>query len=331
MRRLEERQKKILKEIVETYIKNVKPVGSKSLARKMKCSSATIRNEMVVLENLGLIEKAHISSGRIPSEKGYKYYVDNLMKPKELTGEDVLKLQTIFQNHELTLSDAINSCMEIISEITNYTSVVLGKSSKDNTLKQVSIIPLDETRIVALICTDKGMVINKQFDLRNNVDVEEVIRTSEIVNKMLIGTPIEEINARLEYEVKPIIAKKMKQYEAVYNIFYDAFTDFNKSNVFMSGKTNILKQPEYNDVSEIKKIINKFEDEAFIKHIEAKNEGINIYIGKETEIDPNVTVVKTRVCLNGEEKTIAIIGPKRMEYNKVIALLDYINKNIGGV
>lgn len=327
---MEERQKKILKEIVEIYIKNVKPVGSKLLARKMKCSSATVRNEMVILESLGLIEKAHISSGRIPSEKGYKYYVDSLMQPKELTGEDVLKLQTIFQNHELTLSDAINSCMEIISEITNYTSVVLGKSSKDNTLKQVSIIPLDESRIVALICTDKGMVINKQFNLKENVNVEEIIRTSEIVNKMLIGTPIEEINARLEYEVKPIIAKKMKQYEAVYNIFYDAFTDFTKSNVFMSGKTNILKQPEYNDVEEIKKIINKFEDDSFIKHIEEKETGINIYIGKETEIDPNVTVIKTRICLNGEEKTIAIVGPKRMEYDKVIALLDYINKNIGG-
>ncbi len=327
---MEERQKKILKEIIEIYIKNVKPVGSKLLARKMKCSSATVRNEMAILESLGLIEKAHISSGRIPSEKGYKYYVDNLMKPKELTGEDVLKLQTIFQNHELTLSDTINSCMEIISEITNYTSVVLGKSAKNNTLKQVSIIPLDETRIVALICTDKGMVINKQFDLRDNLDIEEIIRTSEIVNKMLIGTPIEEINARLEYEVKPVIAKKMKQYEAVYNIFYDAFTDFTKSNVFMSGKTNILKQPEYNDVEEIKKIINKFEDDSFIKHIEAKDSGINIYIGKETEIDPNVTVVKTKICLNGEEKTIAIVGPKRMEYDKVIALLDYINKNIGG-
>ena len=98
----------------------------------------------------------------------------------------------------------------------------------------------------------------------------------------------------------------------------------------MSGKTNILKQPEYNDVEKIKKIINKFEDESFIKHIEAKDEGINIYIGKETEIDPNVTVVKTKFCLNGEEKTIAIVGPKRMEYDKVIALLDYINKNIGG-
>ncbi|HOP66006.1 MAG TPA: heat-inducible transcriptional repressor HrcA [Bacilli bacterium] len=328
---MEERQKYILKEIIETYIKKVKPVGSKLLAKRMKCSSATVRNEMAHLEDLGLIEKAHVSSGRIPSEKGYKYYVDNLMKPKELTGEDVLKLQTIFQNHELVLSDAINSCMQVISDITSYTSVVLGKSSKENALKQVSIVPLDNSRIIALICTDKGLVINKQFNLEKSINLEEVVKTSEIVNKMLIGTPIDEVNERLEFEVKPVIAKKMKQYEAVYNIFYDAFTDFTKNNLFMSGKTNFLKQPEYNNVEEVRKIINKFEDESFIKHIEAKKEGINIYIGKETEIDPNVTVIKTKFCLNGEEKTIAIVGPKRMEYGKVVALLDYINKNIGGV
>ena len=129
---VDNRQNKLLKEIVESYIKNAKPVGSKSLCSKLKCSSATIRNEMATLENLGLLEKNHISSGRIPSERGYKYYVDNLMKPKELTGEDVLKLQTIFHNNALEVSDAITECVKIISEITNYTSIVLGKSSKDN-------------------------------------------------------------------------------------------------------------------------------------------------------------------------------------------------------
>lgn len=327
---MEERQKEVLKQIVETYIKNVKPVGSKLLCRKFKCSSATIRNEMMVLENSGLIEKNHISSGRIPSEKGYRYYVENLMQPKELTGEDVLKLQTIFSNHELALSDAINECMEIISEITNYTSIVLGKSSNTNSLKQVNIIPLNESRIVALVCTDKGMVINRQFELEKTTNIDEIVRTCEIVNKMLIGTPINEVSSRLEFEVKPIIAKKMKQYETVYNIFHDAFADFAKSNIFFSGKTNILKQPEYNDVSEVKNIITKFEDESLIKHIEEKSEGINVYIGEETEFDPNVTIIKTKFNINGEEKTIAIVGPKRMEYDKVVALLEFINKNVGG-
>ena len=127
---MNERQKELLKAIVENYIKTAVPVGSKSLCKKFKCSSATIRNEMATLENLGYIEKNHISSGRIPSEEGYKYYVDNLMQPKELTGEDVLQLQTVFSNKQLEVSDAIEKCVDIISDITNYTSVILGSITR---------------------------------------------------------------------------------------------------------------------------------------------------------------------------------------------------------
>ncbi len=329
---MDNRQKELLKEIVENYIKFVKPIGSKSLCKKFKCSSATIRNEMSVLEALGYIEKNHISSGRIPSEKGYKYYVENLMKPKELTGEEMLKLQTIFHNNELVVSDAISKTVEIISEITNYTSIVLGKSSQENNLQQVSIIPLGDNKIVALVCTDKGIVENRQFNLEENTVIEDIVKTCEIVNKMLIGTPIDEVSQRLEFDIKPILAKKIKQYEAVYNIFYDAFNDFQKntSNVFFSGKTKILQEPEYNDATEVKKIITKFEDEDLIRKIEEKEEGINIYIGDENEFDPNVTVIKTKYRINGEEGTIAIIGPKRMEYAKVVGLLEYIGNNLGG-
>ena len=329
---MDNRQKKLLKEIVESYIKNARPVGSKSLCNKLKCSSATIRNEMATLERLGMLEKNHISSGRIPSEAGYKYYVENLMKPKELTGEDVLKLQTIFHNNSLEVSDAINECVKIISEITNLTSIVLGKSSKDNELKQVSIIPLDNNKIVALVCTDKGIVENKQFSLAPNIYVDEVVKTSEIINKMLVGTPIDEVSARLEFDIKPIIQKKVREYEAVYNIFYDAFSDFarSSSNVFFSGKANMLKQPEYSDADKIKNIINKFEDEDLIKNIEESDDGVNVYIGQDSHFDNDVTVIKTKYNINGEEGTIAIVGPKRMEYDRVIALLNYINKNIGG-
>lgn len=329
---MENRQESLLKEIVESYIKNIKPVGSKSLCEKFKCSSATIRNEMAILENLGFLEKNHISSGRIPSEKGYKYYVEHLMVPKDLNGEDILKLQTIFKNNSLEISDAINKCVEIISDITNYTSIILGKNSKDNTLKQVSIIPLENQKIVALVCTDKGIVENKQFSLNENTDLKELLKTCEIINKMLIGTPIDEVSERLEIEIKPIISKTVKQYEAVYNVFYDAFNDFakNTSDVFFGGKTNILKQPEYNDISQIKNIINKFEDDELINKIEERDTGVNIYIGNENRFDKDVTIVKTKYKINGEEGTIAIIGPKRMEYDKVVGLLEYINKNMGG-
>ena len=134
---MDNRQKQLLKVIVETYVKSVKPVGSKSLCEKFNLSSATIRNEMAILEDLGYIEKNHISSGRIPSEKGYRYYVENLMEPEKLNGSEMLKLQRVVKNQDLVLSDAITKCMEIISDLTNYASIVLGSSSMDNLLKQV--------------------------------------------------------------------------------------------------------------------------------------------------------------------------------------------------
>ncbi|HAB66043.1 MAG TPA: heat-inducible transcription repressor HrcA [Firmicutes bacterium] len=327
---MDERQSKLLKEIVESYIKTVKPVGSQALCKKFKLSSATIRNEMAILEKMGYLEKNHISSGRIPSEKGYKYYVSNLMKPKELNGEDMLKLQTIFHNQTLQINDAITKCMEIIAELTNYTSVVLGKSSSDNNLQQVSIIPVDNNQVIALVCTNKGIVENKKFKLPDNIFVEELVKTCEIINKMLIGTPIDEVSQRLEFDVKPIISKTIKQYETVYGIFYDAFSNFahNNQNVFFSGKSNILKQPEYDNIDEIKKIIGKFEDESLVRKIEENGEGVNVYIGEESDFDPNVTIIKSKYNINGEEGTIAIVGPKRMQYDRVIGLLEYLNKEI---
>ncbi len=331
---MDERKKELLKEIVENYVKTVKPVGSKSLCKKLKCSSATIRNEMAILENMGYIEKNHISSGRIPSELGYRYYVENLMKPKDLTGEDMLKLQTIFSNKELEVNDAITKCMEIISDLTNYTSVVLGKSSSDNLLKQINIISLDVDKIIAIVCTDKGVVENKQFILPANTDIAEIIKVSEMVNKMLVGTPINKVAEKLEFEIKPIIAKKVKDYETVYHIFYDAFNDFllHNTNLHVSGRVNLLKEPEYDDTENIKRIASKLEDESFKEMVDKidENDELKIYIGKDSHFDDNVTVIKRKYKSGGEEGTIAIIGPKRMEYERVVSLLNYMVDKIEG-
>ena len=324
---MDKRQENLLKAIVENYVKTVKPVGSKSLCQKFHCSSATIRNEMAVLENLGYVEKNHISSGRVPSELGYKYYVENLMEPEKLTGEDMLKLQTIVKNQDLVLSDTINKCMEIISDLTNYASIVLGNKASNNLLKQVSIIPIDNHKIVALVVSDKGVVENKQFNLHDNTDVKELIKTSEIINKMLIGTPISDVAKRLEFEIKPVIVKQVHDYETVYNIFYNAFNDFandNHGDIKTHGKAKILEQPEYSDGQAIKKLTYKLEDEKFIKHLEKDNDEIKIYIGEDSEVDNNTTVIKRKYNINGETGTIAIIGPKRMEYARVMGLLDYV-------
>ena len=323
------RQKDLLKAIVEEHIKTARPVGSKSLCKRFKCSSATIRNDMAFLEELGYLEKTHISSGRIPSEDGYRYYVDNLMKPKEISGEDMLKLQTTFSYNKLSLNDAIIKSLEIVSDITNYTSIVLGKASVNSFLKKVEIIPLDEKSLVAVVITDKGYVQNKTVELTEKVDPVEIMKTTELLNKMLVGTPINEVSKRLEYEIKPIIGNYVKNYEILYNAFYEALSNFSADkDVHFSGKANILKQPEFSTVDDIKNIISKFESEDVVSKIEGTDNEVKVYIGKDSESDDNVTIVKTKYKTESKEGTIAIIGPKRMQYDRVVTMLELIKSHI---
>lgn len=327
---LNDRRRNILKIIVEDYIKTARPVGSGYVAKKLNCSSATVRNEMMYLEEVGLLEKTHISSGRVPSEKGYRYYVDELMTPKDMTGEDMLKLQTIFKNNTLVLSDAIKKSIEIVTEITNYTSVVLGNTSSINRLKKVEVIPLGDNKIITMIITDKGHVEHKMMIIPSNISSLEVKQTVDLINKLLIGTPIDEISSKLEFEVKPIIPRFVKEHEVLYDAFYNAFNEFStrSSDVQFIGKNNFLKQPEFNNIEKVKEILNNFEDIDKVSKMEEEDNGINIYIGNESELSPDVAVIKTKYNYNGEEGTIAIIGPKRMEYDKVVGILNYIRDNI---
>ena len=323
------RQEELLKLIVEDYIKNARPVGSKALCDSMKCSSATIRAEMNYLEEIGLLEKTHISSGRVPSEKGYRYYVDNIMRPKELNGEDMLKLQTIVDNKSLVVNDIILKSMEIISELTHYTTVVLGKQSRENLVQKVEVIPIDKNNIVAIVVTDKVHVEHKNIYIPGDVDSTEIKQTVDLINKLIVGTSIDSVSEVLEYQVKPIIAQYVKQHEVLYNAFYSAFSDFtSNSNITLKGTKNILMQPEFNDADKIRQIISKFENKEMVSSIESEENGVNIYIGSENDFDENVTIIKAKYNSNGEEGTIALIGPKRMEYDRVISLLNYIMKNI---
>ena len=327
---LGKRQNDILRIIVEEYIKTARPVGSKSICDSLNCSSATVRNEMACLEDIGYLEKTHTSSGRVPSELGYRYYVDNLMKPKELTGEEVLTLQTIINNQTLELSDAITKSMEIISELTNYTSLVLGNSSNLNRLKKVEVVPISDETVIAIVITDKGHIENKTMSISPNINVEEIRKMVDLINNLLVGTVLDEINKKLEFEIKPIIGKYIKQQEAIYNMFYNAFNEMTlkKDNYHFSGKTKFLKAPEFNDVDKVRNIVEKLEDRDVISSIEESSNGVNVYIGNESNIDSDVTVIKTKYFVNGEEGTLAIIGPKRMEYDRVIALLKYISDNL---
>lgn len=323
------RQNKILKLIIERYIKDPTPVGSKIISKIMKCSSATIRNEMGVLEEAGLLEKTHTSSGRVPSEKGYRYYVDNLMELKKMNAEDMLKLQRVFKNQQLALSDVIEKSLQIISDITNYTTIVLGSSSHENLLREIKAIPIEEANIVIIIVTNKGHVEHKKIKLEE-VPLEEVQKTVNLINNLIAGTPIDEVSTKLEYEIKPIIGNYVQQHEQLYKAFYNVFNDFTSQEVNILGRNKMLEQPEFTtNIAKIKNIFTKLDSEELLKSIEQDNDNnIKIFIGKETSIDDDVTVIKTKFKNGYEDGTIAIIGPKRMEYDRVVSMLEYIKENI---
>ena len=321
---ISERQERLLQLIIEDYIKTARPIGSKSLCEILDCSSATIRNEMSALEDMGLLEKTHISSGRVPSEKGYRYYVDNIMKPRDIDTSDVRELQTVFNSNSIVMSDAISKSMEIISQMTNYTAVVLGSTSRENKVTKVEVVPIDSQNLIAIVITDKGHVEHKNVKLEEKVSVTEIKQTVDLISKLIIGVPINEVSDLLEFEIKPIIGQYVKQHEVLYN----AFTDFSDSSFKMNGTKNILMQPEFNNTDKIRDIVSKFEDKEFINSIKEEDNGINIYIGSENSIDDDLTIIKTKYVINGEEGTLALIGPKRMEYDRAITLLNYIKQNI---
>ena len=326
---LTERQNNILKLIVERYIKDPIPVGSKVISKELNCSSATVRNEMGELEKQGLLEKTHTSSGRVPSEAGYRYYVDHLMEPKKMSGEDMLKLQLVFRNQQLALSDVITKSLQVISDLMNYTTVVVGSKSHENLLKQVEAIPIDEENLTVIIVTDKGHVEHKNIKLKD-VSLDEVKKTVNLINNLISGTPIDEISKKLEFEIKPIIGNYVKQHEQLYNAFYNVFSDFTNQEVSIMGRHKMLEQPEFSsNINKIKSVFHKLEDEELLRSIEEDDDNnIKVYIGKENNIDNDVTVIQTKFKNGQEEGTIAIIGPKRMEYDRVMGLLEYMKENI---
>ena len=326
---LTDRQNKILKLIVEKYIKSPIPVGSKPLSKILKCSSATVRNEMAELEEAGYLEKTHTSSGRMPSELGYRYYVDNLMEPKKMSGDDMLKLQLVFRNQQLALSDVITKSLQVISDMTNYTTVVLGSTSHENLLKLIEVVPIDDISMTVIIVTDRGHVEHKNIKL-HDVYLEEVKKTVSLINNLISGTPIDEVSAKLEYEIKPIIGKYVKQHEQLYNAFYHVFNDFTNQEINIVGRNKILEQPEFSsNIEKIKNVFNKLENGEVLTGIEEDDDNnIKVYIGTESNIDNDVTVIKTKFKNGNEEGTIAIIGPKRMEYDRVVSMLEYMKENI---
>lgn len=326
------RKEKILKLIIEQFIQTATPVGSQTLINKynLPYSSATIRNEMSELEQEGYIEKPHTSAGRVPSSKGYRFYIEHL-RDTEIDEEVKSKMQELFSAKDIAINEIIKHGCEIIAQMTNLTSIVLGPDSSKETLSKIQYIPLNNNSAVAVFVTSKGHVESKTFNVPNGVSVDEIGTCVDIMNDRLVGTPINDIIDKMD-SLKPILAERITQHEIIFRAFLEAFIKFTNERVAVFGRNNILEQPEFtSDINKLRKLVNLIENDEIWKKIVGEGDHLSIKIGKENqlmELD-DVTLVSKPIRLsNNEYGTIALIGPTRMNYNKVISALEYLSEKI---
>ncbi|CAH0347061.1 heat-inducible transcriptional repressor HrcA [Bacillus sp. CECT 9360] len=331
---LSERQLLILQVIIDEFIKDAQPVGSRSLSKKdeITFSSATIRNEMSDLEELGFIVKTHTSSGRVPSEQGYRYYVDHLLSPQRLKFNDMQMLKSVFAERIYELEKIVQKSAKILSELTNYTAIALGPKVNDNKLRKIQIVPISKEAAIAIIVTDSGHVENKMFSLPPSFDVNEIEKMANILNERLAGVPLVELKDKIYKEVIVLLRQHVQNYDAIIASFSDTLNISMHEKLFFGGKTNMLSQPEFHDIDKVKTLLSMIEQEDgiydLIKHNPA---GIHVKIGREnnnTALEDCSLITATYSVGSEQVGTIALLGPTRMEYSRVISLLEYFTNDL---
>ncbi|MFD2116143.1 heat-inducible transcriptional repressor HrcA [Paenibacillus yanchengensis] len=330
---LTERQRLILHAIVDDYIRSAEPIGSRSISKRgdVKFSPATIRNEMADLEELGFLEQPHTSAGRIPSTRGYRYYVDHLIKFNDVQDLNLLKMFVTDQVNQI--EEVIQHAASILSSLTNYTSILLGPEMMSTTLKHFGIVPLDAASAVAIIVTNTGHVENRTISLPPNLPMDEMEKVVNILNDKLVGVPILMLQSRLYSEVREELKRHIDQSEQYVAMLNQALANQDsEGRVFLSGTTNMLTQPEFKDVDKVKTILDLLDETpTILKMFTDLPRGIQVRIGTENNHQAinDCSLITATYSIDGQSfGTIGILGPTRMEYGKVIQLLDVISKDM---
>ena len=316
------RRDRILKLIVEHFIKTAQPVGSQTLINEygLDYSSATIRAEMNTLETDGYLEKTHTSSGRVPSSKGYRYYIDNL-RERSVSDEFKHQMQAILDQKTQSIENVIKESCEILSQMTSLASIVLGPNAKEEKLASVQIIPLSKSSATCVFVTDQGYVENKTFALNEEVQLSDIESCVKLLNERLKGTAISELVPKME-AIRPLLNDYVIDQEML-----EAFVGFAKDRLNAYGKDNLFEQPEFaNDAAKIRHLLELFESPEIFREVGDETQGdISIHIGGTSEEDEDVSIVSAKVKIPGKkEGSIAIVGPKRMDYDQVVSAMEYL-------
>jgi len=332
---LDDRKKRVLQAIVEEYVNSAEPVSSGTIVKKhnIQCSSATIRNDMMELEQIGLLDKPHTSAGRIPSSKGYRFYVDKLLKEDNISFEEINYIKSKLENKVNELEGLIKIVTNTLAEVTHYTSLAIGPKTEMQKIEDIKFVLLGSNILMAVILTDAGIIKETIVKFAETINQNQVNDLNYIFNAKLRGMQLTEIDQSIENMI-------MSEMNIQLNIIRPILEQINKAlketnALYLEGKNKVFDYPEFNEVDVARKFLNLLDDKEVVENIVANgiSKDVNVYIGDEQQDEnfKNLSLITFKHELNGKELgTIGIIGPTRMDYSKVISIMKYISKYLNG-
>ncbi|SHI02056.1 heat-inducible transcription repressor HrcA [Clostridium collagenovorans DSM 3089] len=334
---MDDRKLKILEAIIKDYIQTGEPIGSRTIAKKydLGVSPATIRNEMADLEDLGYIEQLHSSSGRIPSDLGYRLYVDKLMKRRNISAEDeILIKQKVFTSAIYEVENLIIEATKILSELTELACIVKTPSIRKAYIKQIQLVFIDPYNILTVIVTDTGVIKNNVIRVFSPVEESSINGLNVLINRRIVGLTIDE----MDLEVINNLQRDLRGHDDIFNALipalYESLKSTETSKVYTEGFTNIFNYPEYNNIDKAREFIQFINNEHNVDMLlssREKEDGIAISIGAENYLAEarDCSVITATYSIHDRPLgVIGVVGPTRMQYDKVISILGKIVKEL---
>lgn len=336
---LDKRKRSILQAIVDDYISTAEPIGSRTIARKhdLGVSPATIRNEMADLELLGYIEQLHTSSGRIPSAKGYRFYVDSLLAPTQISEQEIALIKNWYQEKTRHVEEVFQETAKILSKITSNISLVLVPQVTQCAFKYLKFLPFDDCRTILVVVTDTGFVENKVIDIPRGLTFNDLQRIAEHINRRLSGVSFDNIELSILREIQNDMLIDVELFETAIGILKQALVVEKNERLYLGGTTQLLSQPEFKNVEKVKSFLDMLEEEHLLATIlqkQKRDDGVIVTIGDENKFGgiQDCSMVQATYRVDGQVVgTVAVLGPTRMDYGKVMSVLEFMHNHLGEV
>lgn len=332
---LNDRKIQILQAIINNYIETAEPVGSRTIAKKynLGISSATIRNEMSDLEEMGFILQPHASSGRIPSDMGYRLYVDHLMQKKELGEEEQRYLQSIISRDISQIDFLMEETAKALSVLTNYTTIISEPKGQRTRMKQIRLIPLDSVSVLLVIATEGNFIKNHVIKMGCVPTEEKIFDIGFCLNRLLQGCALREIDTLLVARMQEELWEYRELLPPILKAIETTMRSAEKVQLHMSGTKNILAFPEFADIQKAKSLFQALEEKDVLVTLleESKNNDLQVFIGSENTVQSmqDCSVITATYKMGDNTRgTIGIVGPTRMDYSQVISVLNGMVQNI---